>query len=113
MAPEPSESGVSQVQLRFPVDIQKAELILTARPSTGLTVTLGTNVLQTGLRQKIDLTAASLGTARFDDRQRSIGLFGELRADFAARWEITAGGRYQRDSQRRTGTLQIGPLGCR
>lgn len=52
--------------------------------------------------------SAFLGFGVFDDRQHSVGLFGELTYDLTRKLHLTAGGRWQQDTQDRSGTL--GPV---
>ena len=85
------------------------EGLLHFTPGSGRTSGLiGFSWFQTDQTEFIDLSAF-LGLGDFTDNQRSIGLFGE--ATFAAtpRLSVTLGGRWQEDSQDRSGTL--GPVG--
>ncbi len=52
--------------------------------------------------------SAFLGFGDFTDNQRSLGVFGEVTWDVTPRLHLTAGGRWQSDSQDRSGTL--GPV---
>jgi outer membrane receptor protein involved in Fe transport len=81
------------------------ELIATWRPLTGLQLVSGINLTKNKLDQEIDLTSAMLGRASFNDRQRSLGLFGEFRWALTERWNLVIGGRYQEDTQQRIGVL--------
>lgn len=56
------------------------------------------------LDQLIDITLA-IGIGEFDDRQTSVGAFGEVSFSPLARTEVTAGLRYQRDRQQRFGAV--------
>lgn len=49
--------------------------------------------------------SAFLGFGDFTDKQRSIGIFGEATLDVTPRLHLTVGGRWQEDSQERSGTL--------
>jgi len=86
-----------------------AEASLTWTPSSRIGFTGGINLFENRLDQTINLTAAALGRSSFADLQRSLGLFGEIRWSPRSRWEVTAGARYQRDSQVRTGLI-VTPL---
>lgn len=87
---------------------QTAELIATWTPATSLTLLAGVNSTNVMLNQAIDLRAASLGRGEFRDRQSALGLFGQAEWQPLPRLKITAGARYQRDHQVRTGVLGIG-----
>lgn len=67
----------------------------------------GVHRLEARLKQFIDITGLGIGAGTFGDRQTSFGLFGEATLRPAAPVTITAGLRYQRDSQDREG--QVGP----
>ncbi len=69
----------------------------------------GLNLQRTDLDQSIDLTRAGLGVGTFNDRQRSMGLFGELTWRPLERASVTAGARYQSDSKKRLGVLRMSP----
>ena len=49
--------------------------------------------------------SAFLGIGEFEDTQTSLGLFGEVTYEVTERLDVTAGLRYQRDSQDRDGTI--------
>jgi outer membrane receptor protein involved in Fe transport len=83
-----------------------AEFILNWTPSPDLSLVGGVAAQRNHLEQAIDLTSALLGTAEFDDRQRSFGTFGQVEATTDG-WTLTAGIRYQRDSQKRIGLLKF------
>lgn len=74
------------------------------RPSDRLKARLGLHELRTRLDQFIDLTRV-FGIGEFADRQRSVGLFGELEFKLAEQVSVLAGLRYQRDRQDRDGSL--------
>ena len=58
------------------------------------------------LDQSIDLSFfRGVGVGDFDDKQRSVGLFGEVTLQPLARTIVTAGLRYQWDQQRRSGAI--------
>lgn len=58
------------------------------------------------LDQFIDLSIfTGVGIGNFDDKQRSLGLFGEVTLQPLARTIVTAGLRYQWDRQRRSGAI--------
>ena len=85
-----------------------AEGVLTWRPKGSLTALIGVNLSRAQLEQQIDLRAAQLGQGLFHDRQSSLGLFGQGDWQPVPRLTLTAGLRYQRDAQDRTGVLGIG-----
>ena len=74
------------------------------KPYASLQLTGGMHHLRSKLDQFIDLTAV-IGFGNFDDRQRSLGLFGEGMLRVTQQLSITAGLRFQRDSQDRQGRL--------
>ena len=61
------------------------------------------------LDQFIDLSVTPFGTGSFDDRQRSIALFGEATWQAATRLSLIAGMRLQSDTKRRVGVLHTSP----
>lgn len=69
-----------------------------------LEVTGGASHRHVALGQVIDLSILS-GIGRFRDRQNSTGIFGEAGLKLAPKTTLTAGLRYQRDNQKRTGAL--------
>lgn len=85
------------------------ESILSWKAGGALDVTAGLHHLRTTLDQAIDLSAV-VGLGAFDDRQLSLGLFGEATVRAAPRLSITAGLRYQADSQDRSGAFAGSPF---
>ena len=85
-----------------------AELNLVWRPTDALMLRGGVHRLGADQIQSIDLAGLMLGQGKFDDRQDSLGLFGEATVQLAPKLSLNAGLRYQRDSQRRTGG--VGPI---
>lgn len=85
------------------------ETIVQWKPGGALDLTGGINRFQSNARQAIDLSAV-IGIGSFSDRQRSLGLFGEATFRPFHAIGVTAGLRYQRDSQLRSGRL-AGPGG--
>ncbi|HEX6217959.1 MAG TPA: TonB-dependent receptor [Sphingomicrobium sp.] len=77
------------------------------RPSPAIELVAGVHHLRTRLDQEIDLTRV-LGNGTFDDKQTSTGLFGDVEVRPLAKLKLSAGVRYQTDSQRRIGAL-VGP----
>jgi outer membrane receptor protein involved in Fe transport len=65
----------------------------------------GISYSRSALRQFIDLSLLS-GIGRFRDWQDARGLFGEARVSVLPKVTLTAGLRYQRDSQTRRGALE-------
>jgi outer membrane receptor protein involved in Fe transport len=81
------------------------ESVVDWHPAGPMSLIAGASHTRTTLDQDINLAAAQLGRGLFRDRQRSTGVFGEATWRPDTRWTITAGLRYQRDRQERTGTL--------
>jgi outer membrane receptor protein involved in Fe transport len=75
------------------------------RASDMLGFTGGVSYRHAALNQRIDLSLLN-GTPHFRDWQDGTGLFGEARIGFAPGALLTAGMRYQRDSQKRVGAFQ-------
>lgn len=69
-----------------------------------LAATFGASYRRANLRQRIDLSQLS-GIGRFTDTQEALGLFGEVSWSLTPKLHLTAGLRYQRDSQTRAGAL--------
>ena len=86
-----------------------AETILSWQPDGPVKLIGGVHYLTLEQNQFIDITGLGIGSGGFDDRQRSLGLFGEATWRPAPRLSITGGLRYQRDHQDREG--QVGPVG--
>ncbi|QGN54959.1 TonB-dependent receptor [Novosphingobium sp. Gsoil 351] len=85
-----------------------AEAVTIWRPRPNLALLTGANFTHATLEQQIDLRAALLGMGRFSDRQDALGLFGQAEWRVASALTVTAGARYQRDDQDRSGILGIG-----
>jgi iron complex outermembrane recepter protein len=81
-----------------------AESVLRWVPDQPVRALGGAHYLRSRLDQDIDLSAV-LGKGSFSDEQQSLGLFGELTFRPTPRLPVTAGIRYQRDSQDRQGLL--------
>lgn len=105
--------GSSRIQRYAPVGLGEAinlvedwsvEQLLSWRGSDQVRVTTGVHHSRTRLDQTINLTAV-LGNGAFNDRQASTGLFGEVEVSPIEDLKITAGLRYQSDSQRRSGGI--------
>jgi iron complex outermembrane recepter protein len=80
------------------------ESVLHWDPAQPVQLLGGVNYLHSQLDQFINLSAV-LGVGSFADQQQSLGLFGEMESRPTARLLLTAGIRYQRDSQDRHGLL--------
>lgn len=80
------------------------ESLLHWQQSPSLRMLGGLHVLRTDLDQDIDLRAV-FGIGAFDDRQGSVGFFGDAEWQLTRKFSLTAGLRYQRDSQRRVGSI--------
>ena len=83
-----------------------AETVIEWSSGGPLTAVGGISFQQVHIDQSIDLSNADLGTGSFRDRQRSVGVFGDLTWRPAERVTLSAGARYQSDGKRRTGLLQ-------
>ena len=92
-------------QTRIDAKDQSIELVLDWSQRPGLTAVAGIHASGHDLAQEINLAAARLGEGSFTDKQSSLGLFGEIEWEFVPRLHLTAGARYQRDRQIRTGSL--------
>ena len=86
-----------------------AESSLSWQPDDAFRLIGGVHYLTLDQDQFIDITGLNIGSGGFDDRQRSLGLFGEATWRPAPRVALTAGLRHQRDRQDREG--QVGPVG--
>lgn len=80
------------------------EMVANWSPNGPVRLLGGASHRHLALDQFIDLSLLS-GIGRFRDRQDGSGTFGEAIVSLAPRATLTAGLRYQRDSQRRTGSL--------
>ncbi len=80
------------------------ETILAGKVSDGVKGLFGVYWLDTNQRERIDLSNF-LGLGEFSDKQNSFGVFGEGTVRLADPLALTLGARYQRDHQRRIGTL--------
>ena len=78
------------------------------RVSPAVTLRGGIHTVQNRAQQFIDLTQFIGSDGDFHDRQHSFGIYAETEVDAAPRLTLTAGGRYQKDTQRRTGGLTGG-----
>ena len=81
-----------------------AEAVVEWQPAGPFDFLAGAAHRHVSLKQSIDLSVLS-GMGRFRDRQLGTGLFAEGTIAVFRRTKVTGGLRYQRDSQRRTGTL--------
>lgn len=81
-----------------------AETVLSWSPGGSLRAVGGVSRTHLKLKQFIDLSLLS-GVGRFRDAQNSTGIFGEASLTVGPRTTLTAGLRYQQDSQNRSGTL--------
>ena len=80
------------------------ESVLNWKPAQPVQLLGGVYYLGSHLDQFINLSAV-LGKGNFTDRQESLGLFGEISFQLSSRFSVTAGLRYERDSQDRQGLL--------
>lgn len=75
-----------------------------------LTGVVGGSAFLTNADEFIDFTFIGGGYGVFDDKRESLGLFTEATYALTDRLDVTAGLRYQRDSQDRQGALGAVPL---
>ena len=80
------------------------ETLLRWAPDGPLAATFGASYRRANLQQRIDLSQLS-GVGRFTDVQTAFALFGEANWSLTPKLHLTAGLRYQRDSQTRSGAL--------
>lgn len=80
------------------------ESVLNWNPTERVVALGGVHFLDSELDQIINLSAV-LGEGAFNDHQDSLGLFGEATFRLSPAFSLTAGLRYQRDSQDRQGLL--------
>ena len=80
------------------------EQLLDWNPEGPTRVVAGISHRRLSLDQFIDLSLF-IGLGKFDDEQRSVGLFGEVTLQPLARTIVTAGLRYQWDRQQRSGAI--------
>jgi outer membrane receptor protein involved in Fe transport len=92
-------------QSRTDVRDFSAEGLVNWNPSSSLGLTAGLHRLVQHLEQSIDVSLL-FGTAEFDDRQHSLGLFGEADWTVIPKLTLTGGLRYQRDRQHRQGLIK-------
>jgi outer membrane receptor protein involved in Fe transport len=74
-------------------------------PAQRVTVRGGIHALYNKFNQRIDLLNFMGSVGDFDDRQHSFGVFAETEVAITDRLSASAGGRYQKDRQERTGGL--------
>lgn len=84
-----------------------AEGTLHWSPDRFLRVVAGLSRTHEGLKQIINLSLLSGLTGRFRDEQGGTGLFADASFSLTPRATLTAGLRYQRDEQKRLGTITI------
>ena len=68
---------------------------------------IGVSYFTSDQNEASDLSAF-LGFGDFNDKQQSVGVFGEITYDVTPKLHLTGGGRWQKDSQNRSGIL--GPV---
>ncbi len=88
-------------------DYSKEAIVRWRSDDDRLSVLGGVNQIVTRQKQTIDITGLGIGAGGFQDRQTSLGIFGEATWKPAAPLAITGGLRRQSDRQRRIG--QVGP----
>ena len=91
------------------IDDWSAETVVDWKYQPALRLSGGASYMESSLDQRIDLSVLA-GIGLFDDKQHSIGLFGEANWQVADRLQLTAGVRFQQDEQHRKGTLGEVPL---
>jgi iron complex outermembrane recepter protein len=82
------------------------EGIVSAKLNENVSLLGGLYHLNTDQTEFIDLSAF-LGLGNFTDKQKSLGLFGEVAIKLVPQLTVTGGLRYQRDRQDRVGTLDV------
>lgn len=82
-----------------------AETVVDWKPAGTVSAVGGVSFQRVQLDQFINLSITGLGTGSFTDRQRSLGLFGDVTWHPAEKLTVTAGARYQSDGKRRIGLL--------
>jgi outer membrane receptor protein involved in Fe transport len=82
-----------------------AEGLVSWNPDPSFGLTTGIHRLAQHLDQSIDVSLL-FGTAEFDDKQHSLGLFGEADWTLVPKLTLTGGLRYQRDRQHRQGLIR-------
>ena len=102
---EPS-FGESRARLR---DLS-GDVFGSVKVGEGITLRGGIHALNSQFKQHIDLlNFFRPGIGDFRDHQRSFGAFAEAEVAVTERLNVSAGGRYQEDRQRRAGAL-VGPV---
>lgn len=81
------------------------EAVLNWKGAGGLSAVAGVSHLHVRLRQRIDLSLLSGLRGSFRDWQDGTGIFGEASLSISPRATLTGGLRYQRDRQKRQGSL--------
>jgi iron complex outermembrane recepter protein len=94
-------------QTRIEVKDWFAETFVRWSPDGPLSFVSGISHSRQHLRQHI-MPLFAFGEGQFDDRQDGTGLFGEASLALSRKATLTGGLRYQRDSQKRVGTLGSG-----
>lgn len=90
-------------EARNRIDDYSAETVLDWDPEGSQRLIAGISYLVTKLDQFIDLSAV-IGLGEFNDRQSSLGMFGEWTVEPLPRTTISVGLRFQRDTQDRIGS---------
>ena len=80
-------------------------------PSQSAKLIFGLNYLEADLDQEIDISGLGIGSGSFEDRQNSLGIFGQAEIALSRKVTATFGGRYQRDAQDRNGLVGTLPMG--
>lgn len=86
------------------------EPTVTWKGSEAFSMLLGAHRGTSRQAQTLDITRFGIGVGDFDDDQDSLGLFGQATWRPAPAILLTAGLRYQRDSQQRTGRIGSIPI---
>ena len=102
-------AGLGQTQVDS--DDRSVETIVRWVTANGPALLFGAHLMRIRLDQFIDISRLGLGSGNFVDRQSSIGLFSEADVAISSRLTLTAGARYQRDTQRREGQVGSPPAG--
>lgn len=110
-----SDSGVvrSTIQRNGPATLSSDEIsneFLVRLDTDRLTGLAGFYVSTIDNQDAIDLSGFRLGEGSFDGERNSLGIFAEGTYGLSDRLFLTAGGRYQKDSQKRLGTFRAIPI---
>lgn len=90
-------------------ELSNETLLTYGRAGDALSGVMGVYFQKTSQDESTDFAGFGLGDGFFDDKTKAFGVFGELTVSPASRLFLTAGVRYQRDSQDRRGGFPVLP----